>query len=440
MDDNGDNTPNQTTIPTSILHRGSVAGKTAAKIGLKKITFASQQPFRSKDVASRARLQHEEDIAKLVFGGLTQLRGTALKIAQLLSLETGILSDNYRKELAKSHYRVPPLNRAIIRKVFINEFSKPPEKVFQRFGHEAFAAASLGQVHAASNGSDDNLAVKIQYPGIATSVINDLNFIQRLPIPILKKPLFRHALVEIRGRLNEELDYNLELKNQQWFYKNLKFPNVQVPKPFANLSTKRVLTSEYSNNLHLDDWLATNPSQEVRDKAAQTLFDQFMHCTFELKCLHADPNPGNYLFDKNGNITLIDFGCVKRMSDQRAKNLKEIWTAHVLYEPERILAVMRELGFKTKTNRESQEQTFNRLFTAFNEWMKHPFNNEHFDFKEHPEFCNEGVTAFRQILLDPIIEDFTTDFLFFDRTMLGLFRMFEQMGAKVKLRPDWAYE
>ena len=137
-------------IPTGKLKRAGVAGLAVAKIGAKHLGHISKRPFLSQQRAKEQKLEVDNATAEAIFGVLSHLRGTALKVAQMLSMETDLLPERYRQELAKSYHQVPPLNRALIRKVVIGELEDKPENIFASFEAEAFAAASLGQVHRPS--------------------------------------------------------------------------------------------------------------------------------------------------------------------------------------------------------------------------------------------------------------------------------------------------
>ncbi|MEQ1878448.1 MAG: AarF/UbiB family protein, partial [Bdellovibrionia bacterium] len=164
-------------IPTGRFARGSVAATTAAVVGAKKLTFITRKPFLSEKNLSEAQRAHDDDVAATIFNSLAKLRGTALKAGQILSLEAGLLPESYRRQLFKAHYQAPPLNRAVIRKLMSSEFGRQPNEVFAEFSDEAFAAASLGQVHRGVLHEGGEVAVKIQYPGVGGTISGDLQLV-----------------------------------------------------------------------------------------------------------------------------------------------------------------------------------------------------------------------------------------------------------------------
>ncbi len=158
------------TIPRSKWKRGLSGGKTAAAMGRKTLKYLARKPFLREGKREEEKSALNRENAVLLFEGLSLLKGTALKIAQLLSMEMEIFPPEITRELQKSYHKVPPLNRALVRKTVQNALGAPPESIFDAFESTAFAAASLGQVHRAVTQKGERLAVKIQYPGIRETI------------------------------------------------------------------------------------------------------------------------------------------------------------------------------------------------------------------------------------------------------------------------------
>ena len=148
-------------IPKSKIRRTISSGKIAVKMGTNHLGFLLKKPFLSKEKQRLSEKKKDTQNARILFNGLSLLRGTALKAAQMLSFESDIIPESIRKELEKSYSQVPPINRALVRKIIINNFNNPPEKVFEFFNLKAFAAASLGQVHLAKSKEGEYLAVEL---------------------------------------------------------------------------------------------------------------------------------------------------------------------------------------------------------------------------------------------------------------------------------------
>ena len=297
-------------VPETRLARAGIAGATALKMGVSQLRHKAKRPFMSEQERETEKTILDDKNAQLLFTALTQLRGTALKLAQMLGMELDILPDRYRKELEKSFHKVPPLNRVLVRKVIQEEFAKTPEALFKQFDSTAFAAASLGQVHAALLPDGTEVAVKIQYPGIHVALESDMNLMGKVAIGMPNSTIVKQSIDEVHARLKEEVNYRLEAQSTHWFRENLDVEGVMVPRIYNDWCSERVLTIEFCQGKHLDDWLLDDPSQAMRDKVGQRLYDLFIHSVLKLRRMHADPNPGNYLFQEDGGIALIDFGCV----------------------------------------------------------------------------------------------------------------------------------
>jgi len=183
----------------------------------------------------------DEKTAEQIFEAIVKLRGTAIKLAQMLGMESGLLPDKIQKELAKSWHQVPPLNRVLVRKVMLEEFGCPPNEMFKEFEPAAFAAASLGQVHHARLPDDTLVAVKIQYPGIHVAMQSDIRLLRKVVKGMSQRKVANISVDEIEARLSEELDYDGEAERTMWFRKNMATAGVFIPKIFEDFSTPRVL-------------------------------------------------------------------------------------------------------------------------------------------------------------------------------------------------------
>ncbi|MEM7393268.1 MAG: AarF/ABC1/UbiB kinase family protein [Verrucomicrobiota bacterium] len=375
-------------------------------------------------------------MAELVFKGLSQLRGTALKLAQMLSLEFGVLPESLRTKLSQAHYKAPPLNRALVRNVFKTEFSKTPEELFARFDPDAFAAASLGQVHRAVGLDGRDFAVKIQYPGIAESIDSDLQLLKGLLSTFYKNDYLERAVDEVHARLREEVDYRKEFERTQWFYEHAQTDQVSTPQPIAETSSEKILTLDLLEGEHLEEWLLGHPGQEVRDRAAQNLFDWFMEHAFVRGVFHSDPNPGNILFQEQGNIAVIDFGCVKDVQPDILTALKALMKAHVEGEEDRKPELYERLGIQGV--RSPEFAAFNReSLQPFTAWISRPFREQVFDFKKHPGYCDEASKLVRGIVDQAFMGGFTSETVFIDRNLYGLYRIFQRLGVTVRFETTY---
>ncbi len=291
-------------LRTGSFGRMVAGGGTVAKAGSKMLTYYAKRPFLSEAAQARAREDAARASGKTLFAGLSMLRGTALKMGQQLSLETDILPEAICQELAKVYHQVPPINRAIVRSVVRNGLGRSPEEIFDKFDLNAFAAASLGQVHQAVAGDGKPLAVKVQYPGIAKTIENDVRLIRQALRPMIQKDQLLPALTEVVSRLREEVDYLNESKNLDYFSRHLKVEGVHIPEVCPELTSSTVLTTTLMPGKTLDIWLAGTPGQTEKETVAKRLNEILIKGLYELHVIHADPNPGNFIIDDDLNVGL----------------------------------------------------------------------------------------------------------------------------------------
>ena len=241
-------------LPEGQLSRAAIVGTTALKLGLGQLHGKAKKTLK-RDDANEVQEALDEKSALQLFEALVKLRGTAIKLAQMLGLESGLLPEKMRQELSKSWHQVPPLNRVLVRKVLLEEFDKTPQELFTEFNTEAFAAASLGQVHRAILDDAGDVAVKIQYPGIHTTIESDIKLLRKVALGLPNRKVAAMSIDEIHARLREELDYDLEAASTEWFRQNLKTEGVEVPEVFRERSTTYVLTTRLLEGKHIDQWL-----------------------------------------------------------------------------------------------------------------------------------------------------------------------------------------
>ncbi len=421
-------------IPQSKLARSGIAGATAVKIGMTHLGHKMKRPFMSEDKHKAEKELLDDKNAERLFKALTQLRGTALKVGQFLGMEMDIMPERFRKELEKSFHQVPPLNRVLVRKVLIDEFGQPPESLFASFDNQAFAAASLGQVHRATLPDGTKVAVKIQYPGIHTTIDNDLKLIKTLARGMPDSTVIIESLDEIKTRLLEEVDYKLEAENTEWFRQQLKLDFVYVPRVYSEYSSQRVLTTEYIEGKHLNNWLADKPSQLTRNRAAQNLEDLLIHSSLTLYRLHADPNPGNYLFHEDGSVTLIDFGCVKRLSKNFVDIIPRLNQAYYDDDPNALFAEYKKLGM---FHEKEGSQLYEEVLRPFGQWLTLSLQETTFDFGKHSDYTSSGRKVLHDISSLSGLNHIADEFIFFDRTIYGLCKIFERMEAQVEMKKYW---
>lgn len=430
----------QAEIPKSKLQRSVASGKTAARVGGKVLKYLAKKPFLSKEKKQKARSKMEQESADILFKGLSMLKGTALKIAQQLSLELDIFPETVRIELEKSYHQVPPINRALVSKIVRNAFGQPYNEVFGSFDTKAFAAASLGQVHRARSREGRELAVKVQYPGIGATIRNDIQLVKSMLRPLPDYHLIRPSIMEIEERLAEEIDYVQEAENMRFFKEHIKMEGIKIPDTDDKNSCKTVLSSTYMPGLPLDEWIKTGPDQNMRDNVAQRLNDLFLNCLYEYGTIHADPNPGNFIIRDDLTVGVIDFGCIKQMDDAFVQNYRKLPRAIIKGDRDTYIRLLKGFGvLKAGIGREAEDKVFETAY-KLGAWFGNLYQPDFFDFGAHPDFMAQGKAHFTEIFRLRSYLDSNPEFVYLDRTRYGLIRIFESMKARVRIRNSYEWE
>lgn len=253
---------------------------------------------------------------------LGSMRGLAAKLGQMASYVDGFVpaaqQEAFEAALKNLRDATPESPPEAVRRVIESDLGKPVSELFASFEEKPFASASIGQVHRAVLHSGEQVAVKVQHPGVDEAIENDLKnagMIKQLAATLATDDFNADALFkEVAARFREELDYRLEAKHQQHFTAFAHDePRVHIPRVFEELSARRVLTSEYATGISLEE--AVKQSEDVRRTYAEVLWYFAFRSILVDGVFNADPHPGNYLFQPDGRVTFLDFGCVQELSE-----------------------------------------------------------------------------------------------------------------------------
>ncbi|MGH1502648.1 MAG: ABC1 kinase family protein [Acidimicrobiales bacterium] len=289
-------------------------------------TFVSAE--RKEALDTEFQLRTAEDVT----AELGQMKGAMMKIGQMASyLDTGLPS-HVRDTLASLQHEAPPMSAELAAEQIERELGEPPDRLFLEWDPVPIASASIGQVHRAITRDDRAVAVKVQYPGVAKAVASDLGNAGWLfgGLGALFPGLDSGPVVdEIKARLLEELDYELEARNQRYYAEFFdRHPFFRVPRVLDHLSTARVLTSELAAGhryAEVQTW-----SQEERNLIAESVFRFSFGSIYRLHAFNGDPHPGNYLFEPGGKVTFLDFGLVKRFTPSETVLFEDLIRAMVI--------------------------------------------------------------------------------------------------------------
>jgi len=426
----------QNKIPTTKISRGAVVGKAMLKIGVAQSTGVVKRAFMSKEKKEESQNETHAEIAKVIIESLGTLKGISVKIAQQVALGLPFLPKEYLDEISKSFNSIPPINKALIRKIIKQELKAYPQEVFESFESEAFGAASLGQVHLATlNG--EKLAVKVQYPGISKSIDSDLGVLKFALTRFAKGGNIDHLMDEVEARLNEEVDYEIEAENTEFFYNNLKHDLIVIPKIKEEFSTKTVLTSSFLEGDSFEEFLARNPSQEERNHYAQLIFNSFFMGLYHIQMIHADPNPGNFIFMADKKLGLIDFGCVKKLDDAFLTSFSKLHVALMDEIPdEEVTQQYAAMGMIDYEEKEKMLEFYLEVIKPLDRIYIEIFHGDSYDFKENSDFSKRGFETIMEVQKKQItaVHNMNEDYIFVDRTLLGYYAMFEKMEATIDTR------
>ncbi|MEY4433360.1 MAG: hypothetical protein RLZZ44_1494, partial [Bacteroidota bacterium] len=296
-------------IPTSKIERASKLVQTGAKVGVNYLKYYGEKVVNPSLNRDKLNEENAEDI----YDGLKSLKGSALKVAQMLSMDKSFLPQAYVEKFSLSQFSVPPLSAPLVLKTFKSNFGKTPYEIFDEFNPNSVNAASIGQVHLAIK-NKKKLAVKIQYPGVANSISSDLALVKPMAIRMfnLQGKDSDKYFKEVEDKLIEETNYLLELKQSQEIATACsKIDHLVFPNYYPEYSSERIITMDWMTGLHLSEFTKENFNTKTGNQLGQALWDFYMYQIHVLRKVHADPHPGNFLVNENNDLVALDFGCMK---------------------------------------------------------------------------------------------------------------------------------
>jgi predicted unusual protein kinase regulating ubiquinone biosynthesis (AarF/ABC1/UbiB family) len=424
----------QNSIPVSKVERAVKFVSTGAKIGGNYIKHYAKKvvdPELSKDAL-------HEDNATDIYNTLSQLKGSALKVAQMLSQDKNMLPSAYVDKFQLAQYSAPPLSYPLVVKTFKQFFNKRPEEIFTTFSTSAIHAASIGQVHRATLG-DKVFAVKIQYPGVADAVSSDLKMVRPFAVRLMNMNDrdIEEYMEEVETKLLEETDYELELHRGKWISEACRHINgLNFPSYYPDYSSKRILTMDWLEGFHIKEFMATEPSQEIRNRVGQLLWDFYDYQIHQLRAVHADPHPGNFIVQSNGDVGVIDFGCVKEIPDDYYQAYFQLIKKETIHDKALLWRTFEALDFFDINDTQVQKEIFFDLFYQMTNLLGRPFYTNEFDFGNETYFneiysFGESITSIKEIKNAKQARG-SKHGIYINRTYFGLYSILHQLKAVVK--------
>lgn len=424
-------------IPTSKLQRASKLVATGAKVGVNYIKYYGDKLTKTE---AEAKENLNQNNAEDIYGSLKQLKGSALKVAQMLSMEKNILPRAYVEKFSLAQFSVPPLSSPLVMKTFKKYFGESPSDIFDEFDPVSVGAASIGQVHRAKKNGKP-LAVKIQYPGVADSIKSDLAIVKPIALRMfnIKGKDSDKYFKEVEDKLTEETNYQLEIKQSKEIADACKhLQNIVFPEYYDEYSSSKVLTMDFMEGEHLSDFVKHNKNIEKSNQLGQALWDFYMYQIHHLKKVHADPHPGNFLVNANNQLVVLDFGCIKSIPDSFYVPYFELADQIILNNPALFSEKLYELEILTPTDTSHEIEFFTDMFHELLSVFTRPFQNDIFDFSD-PQFFNQIGQLAERYSQNTDLRKFNSNrgskhFIYMNRTFFGLYNlMFDLQANKIKI-------
>ena len=420
-------------IPTSKIERATKLVQTGAKVGVNYLKYYGEKMVNSDLTRDKLNEENAEDI----YDGLKSLKGSALKVAQMLSMDKSFLPQAYVEKFSLSQFSVPPLSAPLVLKTFKNNFGKTPYEIFDEFNSTSVNAASIGQVHVAmKNGK--KLAVKIQYPGVANSISSDLAMVKPIAIRMfnLQGKDSDKYFKEVEDKLIEETNYLLELKQSQEVVEACKkIENLVFPEYYAEYSSEKIITMDWMTGIHLSEYTKKNTDQVVADKIGQALWDFYMYQIHILKKVHADPHPGNFLVNDKNELVALDFGCMKTIPTDFYIPYFELIDKKVINNAELFNTKLFELEILRADDSKEEITYFTEMFYDLLSLFTKPFQEENFDFSDESFF--ESIAQLgERFSKDTNLRKMNGNrgskhFIYMNRTFFGLYNLLFDLKAKI---------
>ena len=437
----GKATASQDTIVSGAVGRMAVLGGAGAKVGMNYLKHYGRSVIAGGDEEARRKrkAQLDERNAETVYETFSKLKGGPLKVAQMLSIDQNLLPEAYAKQFARAQNSVPPLSYPLVVQTFLKEFGKRPEEMFDHFEKKASHGASIGQVHRARIGKHE-YAVKVQYPGVARSLRSDLRLVKPFALTVLglREDDIESYFREVETRLSEETDYTHEIARALELTKaSSDLPGVRFPTYHTELSSRRILTSDWVDGLPLGEFADSGASQAERDRIGQALWDLYDHQVHELLTFHADPHPGNFVVN-DGELWVLDFGCTKKINREFHRRQFRFVLPSLVDDRKLLEQALRDMGVILPRDTKKNASLILDMALIWVELLARPFRHGRFDFSD-PAFLKAvydlGEESRQAKELRTLRgERGSPDTVYINRTFFGLYSLLGRLRANVTVR------
>jgi predicted unusual protein kinase regulating ubiquinone biosynthesis (AarF/ABC1/UbiB family) len=420
-------------VPTGRLVRLWALGSLQAKIAAGYLAYWLKSGFAGEQKKERLKKEAHVDAAIKLLGGMGYLRGAIMKVGQALAQYPKIVPEQYVEVLSSLHFEAPPMHFSLLRELMRNELGADPEELFDDFETEAFAAASLGQVHRARLKSGEPVAVKVQYPNIASAIVADFRNMKALLAP-LRGTRDWHNLMDqiedVRKTLEIETDYTREIEFMERARSALASEDdIVIPHSYPELSSRRVLTMQYFEGVHLNEFLERNPSQQERDLHAAQITLITMRLFYQAQMSYADPNPGNFIFMEGGRLGLIDFGCCRVFSEDE-QDLMELGIEALLHGGESQIQAIKKAALLS--DEEAKDEKRMAALSAIIDWLWEPLRYDG-EFEFDDEYIRRGIELMSELISKRIVRS-TPVSIWNNRLFYGYRALMYRLRPKINVK------
>ena len=429
-------------IPTSKIERASKLVQTGAKVGVNYLKYYGEKLVNPDITKDKLNENNAEDI----YDGLKSLKGSALKVAQMLSMDKSFLPQAYVEKFSLSQFSVPPLSAPLVLKTFKTNFGKTPYEIFDEFNANSINAASIGQVHLAVK-DGKKLAVKIQYPGVANSISSDLALVKPIAIRMfnLQGKDSDKYFKEVEDKLIEETNYLLELQQSEAVVNACnKIKNLVFPKYYREYSSDKIITMDWMTGIHLSEFTKQNIDLKTANTIGQALWDFYMYQIHVLKKVHADPHPGNFLVSEKNELVALDFGCMKQIPNDFYLPYFELIDKKIIDNKTLFNEKLFALEILRVDDSPEEVEYFTQMFYDLLSLFTKPFQAETFDFSD-ASFFESIAQLGERFSKDTNLRKMNGNrgskhFIYMNRTFFGLYNLMFDLKAEIIVNQYQQYQ
>jgi len=422
-------------VPVGRWRRLRLLASLQTRIAAAYLFYWVRSWFERADQKERLLAETHWKTALRLLDSMGYLRGAVMKVGQTLANFPDIVPREFVQTLERLHFDAPPMHWSLFREMVCNELGDDPENVFASFDKRAFAAASLGQVHRARLKTGEEVAVKIQYPGIARTIREDFRnfFLYLLPGRLNRDwQNTKEQFDDLRTRLERETDYSLEAAVQEKVRTLFREDDgIVVARVYPQYSTPRVLTMDRLDGVHVDEFMARSPSQDERNQFAAKMVHAWYRMLYAGRLSYADNHPGNFVLMDDGRLGVIDFGFMVAHSDDEWKLMHKVDRALTTGRPEDRIAVVKESCLITDESADAERL---RLSEEFFDWTGGAhYRGGPFDFGDEADF-RRGIDLFTEMVRKRYNRA-RPSMPAFARLNFGVRSMLYRLKAKFDVRP-----